>query len=204
MDEKQSENDSHLVEACIRKDISAWSQLVKKYSRLIYISIENRLKKYNLSASRHDIEDIRQDVFADIWKNNKLESVVNRNDISYWLAILSGNAAVGHFRIASDRQARNTISLSQKLDDRELHEILPSGALSQNDELARAETQTLIDKAIRSLPKKEKLMIKLHLIHDKKYREIAGMLGLPEGTVSSYIKRAKGKLRKKLQQFQHF
>lgn len=195
MDEK---NDRYLVEACIKKDLVAWSILVKKYSGLIYVSIENRLKKYGLDASGQDIEDIRQDILSAIWKNGKLSHIANRDDISYWIAILSGNAAVEHFRSQEARAAQNTVPLSHEIDEKELNEILPSGIPGPSDELARAEAQELIDLAIESLPAREKIMIKLYLIHDKKYHEIAEFLGVPKGTVSSYIKRAKEKLKEAL------
>ncbi len=195
MDEK---NDRYLIEACLKKDLAAWSGLVKKYSGLVYVSIENRLKKYGLDASSHDIEDIRQNIFSDIWKNGKLSHITNRDDISYWIAILSGNAAVEHFRSREARQLQNTVPLSHKIDEKELNEIFPSNIPGPNDELARAETEERICEAIESLTGREKIMIKLHLIHDKKYHEIAEFLGVPKGTVSSYIKRAKEKLKKTL------
>ena len=195
MDEK---NDRYLIEACLKKDLIAWSVLVKKYSGLIYVSIENRLKKYGLAASSQDIEDIRQNIFSDIWKNGKLSHITNRDNISYWIAILSGNAAVEHFRSREARWLQNTVPLYHKIDEKELNEIFPSGIPGPNDELARAETQARIDLAIESLPGREKIMIKLHLIHDKKYHEIAEFLGVPKGTVSSYIKRAKERLKEKL------
>ena len=195
MDKK---NDRYLIEACIKKDLVAWSDLVKKYSGLIYVSIENRLKKYGIPASSQDIEDIRQNIFSDIWKNGKLSHITNRDDISYWIAILSGNAAVEHFRSREARQLQNTVSLSHKIDEKELNEIFPSNIPGPNDELARAETKEKIDEAIESLTGREKIMIKLHLIHDKKYHEIAEFLGVPKGTVSSYIKRAKEKLKEAL------
>jgi len=195
MDEK---NDPYLIEACLKKDLVAWSILVKKYSGLIYVSIENRLKKYGLDASSQDIEDIRQNIFSDIWKNGKLSHITNRADISYWIAILSGNAAVEHFRSREARQLRNTVPLSHKIDEKELNEIFPSDIPGPNDELAISETQERIDLAIESLPASEKLMIKLYLIHNKKYHEIAEFLSVPKGTVSSYIKRAKKKLKEAL------
>lgn len=195
MDEK---NDRHLIEACIKKDLIAWSILVKKYSALVYVSIENRLKKYGLDASSQDIEDIRQNIFSDIWKNGKLSHITNRDDISYWIAILSGNAAMEHFRSREARQMQNTMPLSHKIDEEELSEIFPSDISGPNDELARAETEERIDEAIESLPAREKIMIKLYLIHDKKYHEIAEFLGVPKGTVSSYIKRAKERLKEAL------
>lgn len=198
MDEKHPENDRYLVEACIKKDISAWSILVKKYSRLVCVSIENRVKKYGLSASPGDIEDIKQNILTDIWKNNRLESITNCGDISYWISIVSGNAAIEHFRSRQVRQARRTTSLFDKMDEKELREILPSETANPRDELIRAEASNRIDEAIESLPEKEKLMIKLHLIHDKKYREIAEILSVPKGTVSNYIKRAKDKLKESL------
>lgn len=198
MDDK---NDRYLVEACIRRDLESWSNLVKKYSPLVYISIENRLKKYGIDAARHDIEDIKQNIFADIWKDDKLSSVTGRDDISYWFAIVSGNAAMEYFRSRSARQARKTVSLFNKIEEEELGELLSSEALSPKGELARAETEGKIDEAIESLPEKEKLMIKLHLIHDKKYHEIAAILGVPKGTVSSYIKRAREKLKEALKDY---
>ncbi len=192
-------NDRYLIEACIKRDLVAWSGLIKKYSALIYVSIQNRLKKYGLDAPIQDIEDIRQDIFSDIWNKDKLSHIKNRDDISYWLAILSGNAAVEHFRSREERQFQNAVSLSHKIDEVELNEILPSGIPGPNDDLARAETEERIDLAIESLPGTEKIMIKLHLIHGKKYHEIAEFLGVPKGTVASYIKRAKEKLKKFLQ-----
>lgn len=197
-DEKHPENDRYLVEVCIKKDISAWSRLVKKYSRLICISIENCVKKYGLSASSRDIEDIKQNILTDIWKNNRLESITNRDDISYWISIVSGNAAIEHFRSREVRQARRATSLFDKIGSKELHEILPSETANPRDELIRAEASDRIDEAIESLPEKERLMIKLHLIHNKKYREIAEILSVPKGTVSNYIKRAKDKLKETL------
>ena len=198
MDEKHPENDRYLVGACIKKDISAWSRLVKKYSRLICISIENRVKKYSLSASPRDIEDIKQNILTDIWENNRLESITSRGDISYWISVVSGNAAIEHFKSRKVRQAQRTTSLFDKIGEKELHEILPSEIANPRDELIRAEASDRIYEAIESLPEKERLMIKLLLIHDKKYLEIAEILSVPKGTVSSYIKRAKDKLKKAL------
>jgi RNA polymerase sigma-70 factor (ECF subfamily) len=195
MDEK---DDPRLIEACLKKDLIAWSNLIKKYSGLVYISIENRLNKYGISASVHDIEDIRQNIFSDIWKDGKLSNITNRNDISYWIAVISGNAAVEHFRSREARERKNTIPLRHKINEEELNEIFPSGVPGPNDELTRAETEERISSAIESLPAREKIVIKLHLIHDKKYHEIAEFLSVPKGTVSSYIKRAKEKLKKAL------
>ena len=195
MDEK---NDRYLIESCIKKDLIAWASLVKKYSGLIYVSIENRLKKYGISASSHDIEDIRQDILSDIWKNEKLSHITNRDDISYWIAVLSGNAAVEHFRSKEFRLLHNAVSLSHRIDEKELSEIFPSEIPGPDDELARAETEERVDLAIESLAASEKIMIKLYLFHDKKYHEIAEFLGMPKGTVSSYLKRANGKLREAL------
>ncbi|MCX5666360.1 MAG: sigma-70 family RNA polymerase sigma factor [Candidatus Omnitrophica bacterium] len=198
MEEDLRKNDRYLIEACINKDLAAWSILVKKYSPLIYVSVENRLKKYGLDASSHDIEDIKQNIFSDIWKNGKLSHITNRDDISYWIAILSGNAAIEHFRSREVRLLNNAVSLSCKIDDKELGDIFPSGIPGPNDELARADMEESLELAIESLPASEKLIIKLYLIHGKKYRQIAELLGLPNGTVSSHIKRAKEKLKEAL------
>jgi len=193
--------DRYLIEACIRKDLASWDSLVKKYSGLVCMSVENRLKKYGLDASSHDIEDIKQDIFADIWKNKKLSNITNRDDISYWVAVFAGNAAIEYFRGKGERQSRKNIYFSDKIYGLELGETIPSESLSQKDELARAEAESRLEDVIEILTKKEKIMIKLHIMHNKKYHEIADILGLPKGTVSSYIRRAKEKIKIALKDF---
>ena len=195
------EGDISLVEGCIKKDLAAWAALVKKYSNLIHISIENRLKKYGHILSRQDTEDIRQNVLASIWKGEKLKEIRNREDISYWLAIVSGNVAVNHIRRKRFQAESKSISLFDKLDEKEFVELIPSASLNPKDEAMKNELSKKIDAVIELLPTKEKLVIKLNLLHNKEYSEISDILNIPKGTVSSHIKRAKGKLRKALKDF---
>jgi len=194
-------NDIEMVERCVQKDLIAWAQLVKKYSRLIYVSITNRLKAHGLVLSHHDIEDIRQNVLAGLWEGGKLQAVRNRASIAYWLAIVSGNEAMEYARNRRLYEAGQPASALEKMEQDELAEIVPSRAQKPSDALIKDELSNRIDEALETLPDKERLIVKLNLLHDKKYHEIADMLGMPPGTISSYIKRAKEKLRNVLKDF---
>lgn len=204
MKDKPLENDRYLVEACIKRDLMAWNAFIKKYSRLVSVSIQNRAKKYGFNLSSQDIEDIRQNAFTSIWKDNKLAGVVNRGDVSYWLSIVSGNEAMLHLRNKETRQMQDSISLLDKINGKELSEIIPSDNIDPHDEAVKNELSGKIDEGMALLSAKEKLIIKLNLIHGKKYHEIADMLDIPKGTVSNYIKRGKEKLKEILKNMQQF
>lgn len=199
MDDKHMENDRRLVEACIQKDLRAWSSLISKYSRLVYISIDNRLKKYGFTLPSDEIKDISQDIFTMIWRDEKLKNIINTDDISYWIAMVSGNAAISYIRRNENRERIKTVSIHEKFQDKkEFTDIIPSRSIRPDDDTEETETAGRIDGAIKKLSSREKIMIKLHLIHNKKYGDIARMLDLPKGTVSSCIKRAKEKLKNHL------
>lgn len=200
MNDRKTENDRYLVASCLKKDLKAWSSLISKYSRLVYVSIENRLKKYGVTLPSHDIEDIRQDVFTTIWREDKLKSIVNTDDISYWVAIVSGNTAINYIRKSHTKEFLKTVSINEKFQEKEFADIIPSKTIKTDNDTAEEEIADRIDKAIKKLPSREKLIIKLHLIHNKKYHDIADMLDLPKGTISSCIKRAKEKLRMQLKE----
>ncbi len=198
MRKESFKDDLKLVEACINKDLIAWAIFIRKYSNLIAVSIDNRLKKYGFTLTRQDIEDIQQNILTSLWKDKKLESVKNRKDISYWLAIVSGNMAIEYLRNKQNIEAIKSVSLHEKIDEKELAQIIPSGKSDPRDELSKNELSEKINSSIERLPTKEKLIAKLNILHDKKYHEIANILNLPEGTISSYMKRAKEKLKKAL------
>lgn len=187
--------DRNIVEGCINRDLVCWNALIAKYSRLIYISIEKRLKKYGFTLPSHDIEDIRQNVLSDIWKEDKLKDVSNRDDVSYWLSVVAGNAAIAYIRRPEARKANKTSSLDKTGNDRSVYDGIAACVPGPDGRILRDEIEERIDKAIGKLSSKEKIIIKLMLFHEKKQHEIAEMTGSPEGTVSSCIKRAKDKLK---------
>lgn len=204
MSYKACEDDSKLVEGCIKRDLSCWSTLIKKYSALIHISIKNRLKKYGFTLNNQDIEDIKQGFLTSLWKNGKLEGVVNRQNIAVWLAIVAGNTAMAYVRNVHIKEPPSKVSIFEKIGQTELQDLIESDAPSPSEELSSKELSERIDDALEALDDQERLVIKLNLIHDKKYEEIADILNMPIGTVSSHVRRAREKLKKYLQQFRRF
>lgn len=202
---KRSEGDDlPIVTGCIQKDCEAWSLFLNKYSGLISSAIYNRLKKYGFRLTHQDMEDIRQNILTSIWKDDKLADVKNKNNIAYWLAIVSGNMAMEYLRHKNVKEPVKTVSIFNHIEGKKASDLLPSTGIRPDDELSRRELSNKVKDAVESLPDKERLILKLLIFHDKKYHEIAGILQIPPGTVSTYIKRAKERLKKKLQQFRRF
>lgn len=176
-------------------------QFVKKYAKLIYSAVEKRLRGYGFTPGHAEIMDIQQDVLTSICEGKKLDKIKNPDSVPYWIAIVSGNAAMQYMRNRRRQEPGKMLSLHDKIGETKILELLPSFGLTPYEDLGKDELSEKIDDAIESLPIKEKLVIKLNLLHDKKHEEIAGMLNIPEGTVSNYIKRAKEKLKKRLMEF---
>jgi len=194
-------DDRTLVEACINKNLDSWSLLISKYSGLVNIAADCRLKKYGFTLPKEDIEDLRQNVFTAIWQEGKLKNVAHLDNISHWIAMVAGNMAINYVRKSSNRDALKAVPIDGKFKGKDLAGLLPSRPLRAEDDTSEAELGRKIDSAIRRLPCREKLIIKLHLFHGKKYEDIAEILNLPNGTVSSYVKRAKEKLKVALKDF---
>lgn len=173
----------------------------KIYSNLIYTAIDRRLRGYGITLAREEILDIRQEVLISICEGKKLDKIRDPASIPYWIAIVSGNTAMQYMRKQRRIETERPISLFDKAGASEMIGLIPSSGPCASEELERDELSRKIDAAIESLPEKEKLIIKLNLLHDKKYEEIAEILKIPRGTVASYIKRAKERLKKRLKDF---
>jgi RNA polymerase sigma-70 factor (ECF subfamily) len=192
-------DDRKLLEACIMRDAAAWQEFISRFSGLAYAAISNRIKKCGVEPHPHDIEDIRQGVFMSIWEREKLKSVLNACGLPYWIAAVSANAATDYLRKTGTKKSLKTLSFDEMALDEDLcPEILSAAVNDPAAGASAAEVSAKIASAIRRLPPRERLMIKLNLMHGKKYCEISGMLNVPQGTVSSYIMRAKQRLRKYL------
>lgn len=194
-------SETELIDRCLQKDPLAWNEFVKRYSSLILIAAENHLKKYGFFLSAQEAEDIRQNVLASLWRDNKLQQVKNRKTISWWLAIVAGNEAINYIRTRVKQGIFREKSLFEKINETELIDIIPSDKLRPGQELENTEMLKRVEEAIEALPAKERLILKLSLVHGKKHYEISDMLAMPKGTVCVCVKRGKDRLRKALKEF---
>ncbi len=201
MEKSRFEDDSRLIRSCIEKDHAAWDFFTKKYSGLILSAIGHRLRKYGIYPGRDDLGEIRQNVLSLLWEGDKFSEIRDPSGMKYWLAVVSGNTAVEYMRKQKRANRLAPISLSEMVGDTALAEVIPSGGLTPSEELEKSDLSEKLNQAIESLPDKEKLVLKLNVLHGKKHEEIAEIIAMPQATVSSHIKRAKERLKKKLNNY---
>ena len=128
-------------------------------------------------------EELTQDVFVRLWKS--LGSFRHESAFTTWMHRLAVNVVVSDMRSTKRRDSRVIHTDTLEDFEREVKEAMP-------------ETRMDLEKAIAGLPEGAKEMLVLHDIEGYRYREIAEMLGVAEGTVKSQISRARRLLREVL------
>jgi RNA polymerase sigma-70 factor (ECF subfamily) len=81
--------------------------------------------------------------------------------------------------------------------------FFPPGSCALNPEEAvlQKDSDTLVRKALEKLPANFREVLVLRELEGMSYREIAGITGMPAGTVMSSLSRARGRLRQVLTTF---
>jgi RNA polymerase sigma-70 factor, ECF subfamily len=132
-------------------------------------------------------EDMTQDVFMRVWK--ALPGYTGAASVSTWIYTITRNACLTELK---RRQNRPTVSLQAP----ELEPVLDTiPALQSRDPEAGAELDAQV--LLARLPEKYRRVVTLFYLEQKSYEEVGAMLGLPLGTVKTFLFRA----RKALLQF---
>ena len=175
-----------LIERCIKREEKAWSEFINRFTGLVYYSARERLKRNGFSFSEQDIQDIVQNVFIDIWEKSRLAEVRERDKINAWLSIVGQTRALNFMR-----NKRERLLNSDELANVENIVVDKRGG-------AGPELIEELEKAIELFSPKEKIILKLNVVHGKTHKEIAGFMNMPVNTVSTIIARRKELLRIKL------
>ena len=182
-----------LVRRCLGGDASAWEDIVRLYNRRIYNLC------YRFTNSADDAQDLTQDVFIKLYRT--LGSYdVEKGAFTTWLTTLTRNLLVDHFR--RSRQDRVTDSIDgtsrEEEDALSIGDRLEDPRPSPDDRLATKETQKMVQKALVRLSPELREAVILRDLQDMDYKEIAGTLRVPEGTVKSRINRGRMELARLL------
>ncbi|PIU41131.1 MAG: hypothetical protein COS99_07275 [Candidatus Omnitrophica bacterium CG07_land_8_20_14_0_80_42_15] len=185
-----------LIEGCIKKDESSWSEFIYQFKNLVNWAAIDRLKRWGIEFTNDDIDDIRQQVFMGIWEKNRLSEIRNRERIAGWLAMVAGNCAFNYIR----SKKRFEIPASEPSLELELKLENVKDKESPYSALENSETRTAIEEFINKLPQSQQAILILNYVYEKKYREISEILKIPINTVSTIIKRSRDSLKKELKE----
>ena len=139
---------------------------------------------YGVLRHREDAEDVAQEAFARA--HRKFASLRDRDRFRAWLVRMTWRLALDHRRGAKRRTAREEAALP----------MTPSPG-AEDAALARERSARLWT-AIDALPDKLRVAIVLAAIEEQSIRDVASLLGAPEGTIKSRLFDARKKLQEML------
>ncbi len=165
----------------------AFRDLVTKHQHAVVGTVS---KMMNHSP---DSEDIAQQVFLRLWKSAKRYKPTAK--FTTFLFTITRNLVFNETRKKSRRKEH---SLEEQQDEWHQQATDNTPGSQPDDSLQQAELRRVIDRAIGSLPEKQRLAVILRRYEQMPYEEIAEILKLSVPAVKSQLFRARGTLRELL------
>lgn len=149
---------------------------------------EQKLLRYGRKflSSPDNIEDIVQDVFMSAYQN--IKSFNSSRRFSPWIYRIAHNAYVNELK----KNSHMPITLPD-LDTLLSHTIYEDPAELEREQ---KDMKRMIEEGLEKIPLKYKEILLLRYYEDMDYKEMADVLGVPVGTVSVRLKRAREQLKK--------
>ena len=184
MDEgKASPSDAELIERCLRKDNTAWDQIVARFRRKIFHIA------YKFTGKHDEAEDLTQEIFLKVFRS--LEKFNRDADFSTWLSSVARNYCIDHYR-ASKREREVLV------EDLVAFDLAPASSGNPHRVLEERDRSSFVRRGLEMLPEKLREAVVLRDLQGLSYQEMADQLRLPEGTVKSRINRGREELARLL------
>ncbi|MBI1740490.1 MAG: sigma-70 family RNA polymerase sigma factor [Candidatus Koribacter versatilis] len=183
-----------LVRRCVAGDASAWEEIVQRYHRRIYNIC------YRFAGTSDDAQDLTQEVFIKMYRTLNTYDA-GKGAFMTWVTTVTRNLLVDHFR--KTKQDRLTDSLDSAPSEHEdalpLATQIADPSRPPDAQVQSRETREAVHQALQKLSPELREAVILRDLQDMDYREIAGALKVPEGTVKSRINRGRAELARLLQ-----
>lgn len=170
--------DLELVRRCKQGDARAFEELYRAHSARLYSLL------LRMVGAAEDAEDLLQDVF--LQAHRKLDSFRGESSLGTWLYRLAVNQCLDYLR---GRQSKMT-RITESFEDEAVQE-----PASPAPAIPAAISRVDLERAIARLPEGCRLAFVLHDVEGFAHHEVAGLLGISEGTSKSQVHKARLKLR---------
>lgn len=172
----------------------AYRELLARYERPVFSIL------FRMVRDRELAEDLAQETFIKVLNN--IHRYSDDFKFSSWIFKIANNIAIDHLR----KRQLDTVSIDGGRDA-ETPDSQKASALtivspgeSPLEELESRELGSAIERAIGKLRPEYRSCVLLRHVEAYSYEEISDIVGLPLGTVKTYIHRARQELREALEE----
>lgn len=176
----QRMNDKELVTQILNGNMNAFTFLVNQHQRLV-VHITGRLIQ-----RQDELEDVCQEVFLKVFQN--MGKYRFECKLSTWIATIAYNTSINYLR---KFKKGDTVS-SDELP------LITKGSVAESVDFERTDLHQYLRSQIELLPVQYRTVLTLFHLEEFSYQEIEQITGMPEGTIKSYLFRAKALLKEKL------
>jgi len=173
-------NDAELIKQILNGNMNAFTFLVNRYQKLV-VHITGRLIQ-----RQDELEDVCQEVFLKVYQN--LGKYRNECKLSTWIATIAYNTSINYLRKFKKGIEENT-------DD---EAALRNWSEHQINDFEKTDLHRYLRDQIELLPVHYRTVLTLYYLEEFSYPEIVQITGMPEGTIKSYLFRAKALIKEKL------
>jgi RNA polymerase sigma-70 factor (ECF subfamily) len=171
-------SDKDLVEKVLNKNTQAFSIIIKNTERLVAGII------FKMIDNTEDRKDLAQDIYVKVYK--KLPGFRFQSKLSTWIAQICYNTCLDHLR-----KKKLVLTGDWPSEDG------PTGEITLTD-TDHPQLKGILQAAIEKLPPVYRTLITLYHTEEMSYDELHQVTGLPQGTIKSYLFRARKTLRNSL------
>lgn len=145
----------------------AFNLLLNKYQQKIYWHVRR------LVIDHDDTDDLVQDVFIKVWKN--LENFRSDSQLYTWIYRIATNESI---TFLNKQKQRNNTPLDEVSG--ELEQTLVASSYFDGDKI-----QLKLQKALLTLPEKQRLIFNMKYFDELKYEEISEITGTSVGALKA-------------------
>ena len=161
-----------LAKRLIAGDESGLGELYDGYGAFVY-GLALRV-----IADRSAAEDVTQEVFVQLWQQpERFDS--SRGTLRAFLGTMTHRRSVDHIRREEARRRRENKVAAE-----------PAPVTSVDDGILHSATSAAVREAVALLPDAQREALELAYFEGNTYRQVADLLGIPEGTAKSRLRLA--------------
>lgn len=182
--------DQEIIGLILQGDRNRYKLLVERYQSIVFRTCMGFLH------NKDDADDLTQDIFIQTYQT--LHAYKGEASFSTWIYRITVNASLNKVRKSSKNQFLQRLENVFGSEKGKEYNLPVSDTENPETLIIQAERNDWVEKALNSLPEKQRTAIVLSKYDDLSQREIAVIMETTEGAVEALIQRAKANLREKL------